>query len=342
LISDNWIVKWGFLNLEKTEENKGLKIDDIIDILNKSENIFDIKFDKQKIIRKQSDGIWNLLEPISLSFKIPNRELEKSSLFVFSKDIDFGGEFNVLYNGRFYIIYRKIDTTKKIFRGEWKVREYLEKIINNSKKYSAVPIPPTPFREELFVNCSYDKDVQELTLQKIEGNTVNITLPTIDSTENFFLKLFHEMYSDIFLYSKILEYTNDLNQTQSSIDDIFNEIAKDCQLLQNLKFYQFYEVHKLKKKIKNNISEQFINISKHQNLLIEYNLYKNQSLTRISESQIFKNFLDDFKYVIQYDGCDFEFILNLINYSKDVIVAHEGNFNYIIGVILGGLLTIIA
>ncbi|VVB93144.1 Uncharacterised protein [uncultured archaeon] len=347
-----WIVKWGLLGLkvkgltgenikERSDVVKKLNINDVVNIFKKSEHIFDINIGEQDKINFILPFM-ELSEPINLLIKIPKREIEESDFHLLSKEyIDFGTEFNVMYNGYLYIIYRKIDTTKKDFRGDWQIRELLEKLIEKSGNYESVSIPPTPFREELFISFSADKGIRDVKLDKTGDNEVEVVLPNGYSIENFFRKFYHNLYIDFYSYFRVLKNVKELEKIERNINELFVEITENCLFLQNLKFYQFYEKHKLKKKIKRSIADQFINFSNYQNILKIYSSDKDICLLEISNNQFFNNYIDKFKKEIQYSGIDFESIHSLIDYSKDVIVAHEGNINYLIGALLGGFFTII-
>jgi len=114
--------------------------------------------------------------------------------------VDFGTNFNVLYDGYLYLIYRKIDRTKKIFEGDFCVRKVLQEIIDKSEKYEPISIPPTPFREELIIESSYEKDIQNLEVDNIEDDKIKITLPKEISIEDFFVKFYYKMHIDFQKY----------------------------------------------------------------------------------------------------------------------------------------------
>lgn len=349
LETNKWIVKWGFLGLKKNESNKEnndilkkLTNNDVANIFNKSANIFDIKIEEQNKTINRAFGYIGLSEPINLSIKIPKRDIKKSDISSLSEEnTDYGTEFNVLYNGYFYIIYRKIDSTKKVFRGDWQIRELLEKVIDESDDYQSESIPPTPFREKLFINFSVDKDIQSVKLEKVEGNKVEIVLPEELSIENFFREFYHHTHVDFLKYFLTLRRVKKLEKIERNINQLFMEITMNCLSLQNLQFYQFHNKRKLNQKIKTSIADQFIQFSKYQSIFKDYTLNKEQSLLEISNNQFFENYIYKFKKEIEYNGVDFESIHSLINYSKDVIAAHEGNINYLIGAFIGGFFTII-
>lgn len=352
-MKDALILKWGLLALkikdfepinkdEMADISKKFKVDDIVNIFNKSENVFDIEIDEQTNVIFRSDGVINLTKPINLSIKIPKREVEKSSFIFSKKNVDYGTEFNVLYNGYFYIIYRKIDSTKKRFEGHINVRKLLNNIIENSENFEPMSIPPTPFREELFINCSYDENIQEIRINKIKDEVgFEISLPISIPMDDFFLKFYLKMNIDFMSYFRTLEKVNTLEKLENEINELFIELTNNCLSLQNLNFHQFHEEYKLKKKIKCNIAEQFINFSNYQIYFKDLSNEKRESLSNIKENEFFTDFFDEFQKEIDYNGINFGSMHALIDYSKDVIVAHEGNINYIIGVILVGIFTII-
>ncbi len=205
--TNRYIIKWGILGLkrkdykvikEKEDFSDDLKIDNFVNIFNKSQYIFDVNVGTQKnISMMREDGIFKLFNPICLSVKIPKREIEKSSLLTMVKDkVNFGTEFNVLYNGYLYVIFRKIDQTKKLFEGEFFIRKILNDIIKESKNYEPISIPPTPFREEIFIDLSHDNDIENIELEEVKDNNIIIKLPNSIKTENFFFEFYDKMNID--------------------------------------------------------------------------------------------------------------------------------------------------
>lgn len=351
LNTNRWIVKWGLLGLkrkdykpilDKEDASEELKIDNFINIFNKSQYIFDIKTNKLKETMIRGDGIFKLLNPICLSIKIPKRETEKSSLFKAVKDnVDFGTEFNVLYDGYLYIIFRKIDHTKRIFEGEVYVRKILEDIIKESDNFEPLSIPPTPFREELFLDFSHKNEIDDIQVNAEDNNNIKIVLPKSIQIENFFLEFYTHMEHDFFNYFLNLERVKELGKIESKIINSFIELTNDCLLFQNLDFHQFYKKYKMNTKIKKDIANQFINILEYQNNFESYMMGRDKSLKEIKYNQFFINYYDEFEEEIKYNRYNFEFMHTLIDYSKTILVSHEGNVNSIIGVMLGGTLTII-
>lgn len=351
LITNRYIVKWGILGLKRNEhkliKNKEdfsneLKIDNFVNVFNKSQYIFDINVGTQKHMNSfRGDGIFKLSDPICLSVKIPKREIEKSSPFHMEKNkVDFGTEFNVLYDGYLYVIFRKIDQTYKIFEGEVYVRKILEDIINESENYEPISVPPTPFREKIFIDLSHDDSIENIELSENNNNN-NVKLPNNIKTEHFFFDFYRKMKINFYYYFIILGYVKKLNNIESKIRKNFVGLSNDCFSLQNLKFYNFIKKYEIKKKIKGNISKQFICISEYQTYFGMYTSGKDKSMKRIQYDPFFKHHINKFEDEIEYTEYNFEFIHTLINYSKDVIVSHDGNVNSIIGVILGGFLTIV-
>lgn len=350
--TNRYIIKWGILGLkrkdykvlkDKEDFSDDLKIDNFVNIFNKSQYIFDVNVGTQKnISMMREDGIFKLFNPICLSVKIPKREIEKSSLLTMVKDkVNFGTEFNVLYNGYLYVIFRKIDQTKKLFEGEFFIRKILNDIIKESKNYEPISIPPTPFREEIFIDLSHDNDIENIELEEVKDNNIIIKLPNSIKTENFFFEFYDKMNIDFNNYFRILECVKELEKIESNISKIFVELSNDCLSLQNLKLYNVLKKYEIKKKIKVNISKQFIYISEYQRDFEMYRNEKDKSIKEIQNNLFFKDHINKFEEEIQYNGYNFEFIHTLIDYSKDVLVSHEGNVNSIIGVILGGILAII-
>lgn len=350
--TNRYIVKWGILGLKRkdyktfmhgNDSSEVPNVDDFINVFNKSQYVFDINVGTQKhITRMRGDGLFRLFNPICLSVKIPKREIEKSFPFEIVKDkVDYGTDFEVLYDGYLYIIFRKIDQTKKIFAGGSYVRKILHDIIKKSKNYEPIIIPPTPFREEIFIDLSHDNDIENIELGEVKDNNINIKLPKSIKMENVFFNFYNKMNLDFNNYFRILECVKKLEKIELDISDIFIELSNDCLSLQNLKRYDFFKIYEIKKKIKVNISKQFIYFSEYQHNFEIYKNEKDESIKNIQNNLFFKDSIDKFEAEIKYNGYNFEFIHTLIDYSKDVIVSHEGNVNSIIGVILGGILTII-
>lgn len=354
--TNRYIVKWGILVLKRKgckniremveDYSDDFTIDNFVNVFNKSQYIFDVNVGTQKDMIKdmviiRSDGLFNLINPICLSVKIPKREIEESSIQIVKDKVDFGTEFNVLYNGYLYVIFRKIDQTKKIFEGESYVRKILGNIIKESKNFEPIFIPPTPFREEIFIDLSHDNDIENIEMEEVKDNINIIKLPNSIKIENFFFDFYKNMNRDFNDYFQTLEHVNKLEEIESKISKIFVELSNDCLSLQNLKFYNFFRKYETKKKIKVNISKQFIYFSEYQSNFEMYRNKKNKSIKEMQNNLFFKTHINKFKEEIQYNGYNFEFIHTLIDYSKDVLVSHEGNVNSIIGVILGGILAII-
>jgi hypothetical protein len=200
-------------------------------------------------------------------------------------------------------------------------------------------ISPTPFRERLIARIK-SNNTDKLKIEEIKEEEINLSVPDRYHKENIFREFFNDLTTNFSKYFNVLETKKSIENLDNDIYETHSKIAEECLMLQNLKFYQIRAKHTILNQVRKNITEQFVNISKHNSM---FNLFKTEreaSLKEIQSSRFFKSFAVEFEDEINYNKNDFNYIYNLNNYSMEILKMYESSEIYIKVAILGGLLTI--
>jgi hypothetical protein len=388
--SDKWVVKWGILKVEVRNHDKLNNFFDLARQRNKLLFKFDdIKTKEEKISNSDSENI-NLYKDLidtfkerkevvnlcssssytsiehsadnktpcylhsinPFKFKVPYNSIDNPILKKHNSHgaIKWDFDFNIIYDGHIYMIYWNQKENNNIFGDSFIIRELLCNIINSSGDFSAVPIPPTPFREDLVFKFLPDRNSNQFEIKSIKDKLYVqefcIGLPHEAHEYDFFDKFYLNLRSDFSDYFRLLERS-------VLLDDLFDEIHNKMTVL-TLTSHQFQVLgssHILKRmKLKNQIGIYITELfNSYSDYLLHYSSFvrdKEKTFNSYPDNKYLNKYKDKYKKEIEIDSCNFDLINSLINYSKDIIAVSEGNYSTImsaiIGAVIGGIVVLIS
>jgi hypothetical protein len=367
---EEWVVKWGYLeakdknyeftystddgcafdrnkkrDVEKIKNGFHQKsIEEFIQNFKGVDEIINVKTSNQRqhqISFHRGDGVICLFDPIYMELQISADVLCQNEVFPYLIKDESNYIFHLLYNGEFFVVYwdsKKLDS----FYGGCTVRNLLESVIMKSTNYEVNTLPPVPFREELRFTFDYGNSTKKYNIKSIDNNLVSISLPDNSNEHLFFKYFFSKAYHDLFFYSRILKCTHEMEVIEKEMSSSYIDLTDKCSEFQKLKMIHLLRKRKLKKEIKELISESFSDYAKYNSKYSYYKLNKEKSLESIKISDFFNIHYQKLKYEIDINEYNFDILHSLITYSKDILITDEGNYNNLTGVILGGLLALIA
>jgi hypothetical protein len=218
---------------------------------------------------------------ITCRFHLPTKNQEIGKIlesFVTSENIDWTENFNIIYNGSIFLIYREIDPLKRAHPGSEDVRDMFFTVLKKSKTWHLKEIAPTPLREDVIMTFLVEnKDTAELIGKTFVGKQTGDLIfcfpeSVLKRLEQFAADFLSMIASDLTKFYNTVCTHDELEICRDRLEQTHIELKSVVEKLQKLHFYNVYTHHRELKLLENLISRHF-------SYILDYNLIK-ENLTK--------------------------------------------------------------